>query len=197
MEGHGRTDLLPDIDVSRTVGWFTTFWPVRFELKKDPLPTEVLQTVREQLRAIPGDGLGYGVLRYLTADQGLTRELTSSPAPEIVFNYLGHQRASRGGNLRLRPRDGIFGVTRDPHAHRPSLLEISGRVVDDQLELACIYSRNVHHLETMTHLLHRATETVISLVDTPLREGGRLASASDFPDAGLSQDELNTLIDPT
>jgi non-ribosomal peptide synthase protein (TIGR01720 family) len=196
IEGHGRTDLLPGVDVSRTVGWFTTYWPVVFELVKDDSLAAVLRRVREQLRAVPGEGMGYGALRYLTADDGVTRELSSVPEPEVVFNYLGGQRPTQAG-LRFRPRAGSFRASRDPRARRPSLLEISAMVVDEELELACLYSRNIHHRETIQQLMRGVGEILATLADTRPAQGHRLTSASDFPDAGLSEDELNSLIDPT
>lgn len=196
IEGHGRIDLTPGIDVSRTVGWFTTYWPVVFELTNDePLP-EVLRMVREQVAAVPGEGLGYGVLRYLTADDGLTRELSALPAPEVSFNYIGRQRPSRARDLRCRPLDALFGVSRDARACRHSLIEISATVLDDRLELACRYSRNIHRRETIQELMCRVGETLGALAETTPAAGERSASAAEFPDAGLSQEELNSLIDP-
>jgi amino acid adenylation domain-containing protein/non-ribosomal peptide synthase protein (TIGR01720 family) len=96
VEGHGREQIDPTIDLSRTVGWFTSVYPVRL----DPGPIDLdaamaggadagraLKRVKEQLRAIPDNGLGYGVLRYLDSE-GETA-LSSGARPAIGFNYLG------------------------------------------------------------------------------------------------------------
>jgi non-ribosomal peptide synthase protein (TIGR01720 family) len=96
VEGHGREPLTPDMDLSRTVGWFTSVYPVRL----DPGPGDfaqmraggtaagrLIKRVKEQLRQVPGDGLGYGLLRYLNASTSPV--LAALPAPQIGFNYLG------------------------------------------------------------------------------------------------------------
>ncbi|MFE7676811.1 amino acid adenylation domain-containing protein, partial [Streptomyces albidoflavus] len=100
IEGHGREDIVPGTDLSRTVGWFTSIRPMRID--PGPVPWEAVLTgqksvgdavkrVKEQLRAQPHNGLGYGMLRYLngaTADQ-----LSQLPRPQISFNYLGRSGA--------------------------------------------------------------------------------------------------------
>ncbi|GAA0469940.1 hypothetical protein Ade02nite_32980 [Paractinoplanes deccanensis] len=91
LEGHGREEqLVPGSDLTRTVGWFTTEFPVRL----DPGGSDAaaaLKRVKEQLRAVPDSGAGYGLLRYLNAD---TAARLDRPAPEILFNYLGRLASS-------------------------------------------------------------------------------------------------------
>ncbi|MDN3356468.1 non-ribosomal peptide synthetase [Actinomadura sp. DC4] len=85
VEGHGREPLTPGMDLSRTVGWFTSVHPVRLEAGTGQAAGSLIKRVKEQLRAVPGDGLGYGLLRYLTG----AGALATLPAPQIGFNYLG------------------------------------------------------------------------------------------------------------
>src|SRR5204862_2912758 len=85
LEGHGREDLFPDVDLSRTVGWFTTLYPVALTVPVDGDPGTVLKSVKEQLRAVPRKGIGYGALRYLTDAEGLHGPVP----PQVSFNYLG------------------------------------------------------------------------------------------------------------
>src|SRR5205823_313117 len=75
LEGHGREALFEDADLSRTVGWFTSLFPVRLVLGKGSGPGESLKSVKEQLRGIPQRGVGYGLLRHLRADAGLAGQL--------------------------------------------------------------------------------------------------------------------------
>ena len=86
LEGHGREDLFEDVDLSRTVGWFTTLFPVRLQLAEIDHPGEALKLVKEQLRRIPNRGIGYGVLRYLLRDN---LKLQALPQAQVSFNYLG------------------------------------------------------------------------------------------------------------
>ncbi|HZW29206.1 MAG TPA: amino acid adenylation domain-containing protein, partial [Isosphaeraceae bacterium] len=104
VEGHGR-EVEPvgrGLDLSRTVGWFTSLYPVVLELGAGAAPAEALKAVKEQLRAVPGNGLGYGVLRYL-GEEATRGALAEAPAAEVVFNYLGQVAAGQatGGTWAL------------------------------------------------------------------------------------------------
>ncbi len=87
LEGHGREPLFDDLDVSRTVGWFTSLYPVVLEAG-DAGPGEALVSAKERLRAVPGRGIGYGLLRHLGNAEAV-RLLEAAPGAEILFNYLG------------------------------------------------------------------------------------------------------------
>ncbi|MFG2312765.1 amino acid adenylation domain-containing protein [Streptomyces sp. NPDC048566] len=102
LEGHGRDEhLVPGADLSGTLGWFTAMFPVRLDLDGidladaldgGPSAGAVLKAVKEQVRAIPGGGLGYGPLRHLNPETGA--ELADLPEPQIGFNYLGRSSAA-------------------------------------------------------------------------------------------------------
>ena len=93
LEGHGREEIAPDLDLSRTVGWFTTIFPVTLAAPPGAGPGDLLRGVKEALRAVPRRGLGYGLLRYLEE----APELAAIPASEVAFNYLGQLDAALGG----------------------------------------------------------------------------------------------------
>ncbi len=78
LEGHGREEIFADVDLTRTVGWFTAVFPVVIDLPENQALGEALKSVKEQLRAIPGRGLGYGLLRYL-GDDGVAKRLGAAP----------------------------------------------------------------------------------------------------------------------
>ncbi|MGO4759564.1 condensation domain-containing protein, partial [Streptomyces sp. 2MCAF27] len=90
VERHGREQITPALDVSRTVGWFTSIAPVRLDTREvggGRAAEDTLKYVKEQLRAAPDNGLGYGLLRYL--NPATVDRLASLPEPHILFNYLG------------------------------------------------------------------------------------------------------------
>src|SRR5207302_454961 len=104
LEGHGREEgsVSDVVDLTRTVGWFTSLYPVRLDaglldleeaLSGGPALGRALKTIKEQLRAVPGKGLGYGLLRYLNEETAA--ELAGAGAPQLGFNYLG--RFAAGG----------------------------------------------------------------------------------------------------
>ncbi len=85
LEGHGREELFEGVDLSRTVGWFTSLFPVLLQLPKDDaLLASVIKSIKEQLRAIPNRGIGYGILRYLCEETAVTDKLQTVPTPEII-----------------------------------------------------------------------------------------------------------------
>ncbi|MGC9441180.1 amino acid adenylation domain-containing protein [Streptomyces sp. WG5] len=96
LEGHGREEIVPGADLSRTVGWFTSLYPVAVDpgahdteelFRGGPALGAAFKTVKEQLRAVPDKGIGYGLLRHLNSDTAA--ELAGRPEPQIGFNYLG------------------------------------------------------------------------------------------------------------
>src|SRR5207247_6583395 len=113
MEGHGREDVIAGIDTSRTVGWFTSDFPVALTL---PSPVDgpddwgfVLKSVKEQLRAVPHRGLSYGALRYLSPPDSAAAGLREGPSPQISFNYHGRWDVApakpRGSDLPGSPSE--------------------------------------------------------------------------------------------
>src|ERR1044072_1414049 len=88
MEGHGREEVSQGVDVSRAVGWFTSIYPVVLESKAAEEVGTALKRIKEQLRAVPRRGLGYGVLRYLGSGE-VSARLREMPRAQVGFNYLG------------------------------------------------------------------------------------------------------------
>src|SRR5436190_2803876 len=89
LEGHGREAIFEDVDLSRTVGWFTSIFPVVLDLAAGDDPRSMLLSVKAELRRLPNRGMGYGLLRYLSEESDVVEKLRSLPPAEISFNYLG------------------------------------------------------------------------------------------------------------
>jgi amino acid adenylation domain-containing protein/non-ribosomal peptide synthase protein (TIGR01720 family) len=172
LEGHGREDLFDDLDVSRTVGWFTSVYPVRLEPMSGMGPGAALQTVKERLRRIPRRGVGYGILRYLGDEMARTR-LAASPRAAISFNYLGQIDRALGGETSFGLAPESSGPDRSPRNRRSYLLDIIAGVVEGRLQVEWLYSANLHHRATIAGLADRFI--------TALRE---LIAHCQAPDAG-------------
>ncbi|GAA0613078.1 non-ribosomal peptide synthase/polyketide synthase [Streptomyces crystallinus] len=183
VEGHGREDLFADADLSRTVGWFTSLYPVLLDVPQGAGTGSVLKAVKESLRAVPRGGIGYGALRHLHPTAG--RDLPD--LPEVTFNYLGRQdgRMPSGGLLRA-PRGGLTGGM-DRSAGRPSLLDVLGRVSEGRLEFAWSYSRDLHRRETVERLAGELAQELRALVEHCAEPGAGGRTPSDFPLAPLDQ----------
>ncbi len=116
LEGHGREEIFDGVDLSRTVGWFTTVFPLALELPAGG-PGEAIRAVKERLRAVPGHGIGYGLLRYMAGGSTGARaaaRLAFLPPAEVSFNYLGQLDGAMGeGGLFLPAAEEARG-TEDP-----------------------------------------------------------------------------------
>lgn len=189
LEGHGREEIAPGLDLSRTVGWFTSLYPVMLRMPKAGRgPADALLAVKEQLRAVPGKGLGYGVLRYLQGDAALT----AMPEAQVCFNYLGQTDQLRSHLLELAPEPA--GSTRSPLLARRHLLEVDAMVADEQLTVTWTHSANRHTDQTVASLAHSFTENLRDLIQHCLTPGAGGCTPSDFPLARLTQAELDATL---
>ncbi|MGH4024646.1 MAG: amino acid adenylation domain-containing protein [Pseudonocardiaceae bacterium] len=143
LEGHGREEILDDVDLSRTVGWFTSMFPVALTVAGTDEPNwrDLIKSVRRQLRTIPRNGFGYGALRYLGSPQ--TRELLSERdgGAQIGFNYLGQwdARAQEAEHSLFVAVHSSIGQDHDPADRAEHLLEVVGEVGDGQLGFSWYY----------------------------------------------------------
>ncbi|QDL07557.1 hypothetical protein DP113_06235 [Brasilonema octagenarum UFV-E1] len=150
LEGHGREDLFEDIDLSRTVGWFTSIFPVCLKLGNLHHPGEALKSVKEQLRCIPNRGIGYGILRYLNPD--ISKQLELLPQAQVSFNYLGQFDQTHLAPLGWKYAQESSGSIHSPKGQRRHLLNVNGLVIEGRLQLEWKYSKAFHHQATVENL---------------------------------------------
>lgn len=160
LEGHGREPLFDDIDVSRTVGWFTSIYPALIDMPDSDDPGLQIRQVKEGLRRIPDKGAGYGILKYLApADE-------SGPLPgrraRIVFNYLGRFDETPRGGLRIA--DHPVANTIDGALARPCEIEIEGMVLDGRLKFNLSYNRTIHARDTVEGFLGAYRDELRALI---------------------------------
>jgi non-ribosomal peptide synthase protein (TIGR01720 family) len=192
LEGHGR-DVLDGYDVSRTVGWFTTVFPLRLAMPDgaghlEPATTAVRQA-QEALDALPLRGAAHGLLRYLSPDVVTREALASQARPALLFNHLGVRDPALAPASRLRVTDEPTGLMRSPDAPRAYLLELNSRFQDGSLVLTIEYSREVHDadsLERFALCLRDALDAVSRAV--PARFG---LDAAALDTVALLLDELD------
>jgi amino acid adenylation domain-containing protein/non-ribosomal peptide synthase protein (TIGR01720 family) len=194
LEGHGREAITNDIDLSRTVGWFTTIFPVLLSLEGIFQPGEALKAIKEQLRDVPNRGIGYGVLRYLSEDKSVTAPLQTLPQAEVRFNYLGQFDQVLSESSLFKLVNQTPGTSRSPRGNRRYLLDINGFVFGGQLQLEWMYSEQIHQRATIEQLAQgfvKALRSLITHCQSP-EAGGY--TPSDFQKANLSQKDLEQLL---
>ncbi|WP_315833220.1 non-ribosomal peptide synthetase [Bradyrhizobium prioriisuperbiae] len=190
LEGHGREDVFAGAEVSRTVGWFTTLFPVR--LKGGALDDAALiKTVKEELRGVPGRGLGYGVLRYLGSDTQ-RQALSAIDDPRIVFNYLGQFDSSLGEGAAFAVARESAGPMRSAAAPLGRWLSINGQVRDGRLQLSFGYGRKRYQRATIERLAEAYGSALRQLV-AHCTGGASGVTPSDVALSGLNQSELDSL----
>ncbi|HYN92489.1 MAG TPA: amino acid adenylation domain-containing protein, partial [Pilimelia sp.] len=188
LEGHGREEILDGVDVSRTVGWFTTVYPVTLDVPDGADWGATLKSVKEQLRAVPRRGIGYGALRHLAVGPP-----PAGAAPQVSFNYLGQLDWPVGGDGVFRGVRGGLALDEDPAAERPHLLDVVCHVHAGRLEFTWSYSADRHRPATVAGLADRLCAALRDIVAhcTVPGTGGR--TPSDFPLAGLDQATVDRL----
>ena len=180
LEAHGREEIFPDVDLSRTVGWFTSVFPVLLDTGRAAAPGAALRAIREKLLRVPGNGLSFGVLRYLDAEAG--ELLHALPAPRIGFNYLGQVDQVLAAGSPFGPAPESAGRGQSPRQNRRYLLELNALITEGRLVVSWSYSRRVHRRETVERLAERFRGAIRNLL-AEIASGREIprSSPADFP----------------
>jgi amino acid adenylation domain-containing protein/non-ribosomal peptide synthase protein (TIGR01720 family) len=193
LEGHGREQIIDGVDLSRTAGWFTSIFPVVLDLGESSKPLEALRAVKDQLRAVPNRGIGYGLLRYLSGRKEVVDRLSSLAQAEVRFNYLGQQDQSLSSSRLFVSTHDSGAESQSLRGERAYLLNIIASVSEGQLRFTWTYSENVHARETIERLAER-TLTELRALLSESETSDSVYAPSDFPKAKLTQKDLNTIL---
>ena len=184
LEGHGREEFADGVDLSRTVGWFTSVFPVRMAVGGAG-PDLVLKGVKERLRALPDHGLGYGMLRYLNPETEAV--LAGFAAPQIGFNYLGR--------FQGEAETSVFGGGAGPDLPLSHVLDVTALVRDgaDGAHLAARWTAPEEVLaeEDVRQLADAWVDALRSLAAEASRPGAGGHTPSDFPLVSVTQAEID------
>ncbi|MEI2270907.1 amino acid adenylation domain-containing protein [Sphingobacterium sp. ML3W] len=174
LEGHGREPIGEDVDVSRTVGWFTSIYPVVLDIDGGSTALDNLLCIKERVHRVPNKGIGYGILRYLGG-------AGYSSSPNVVFNYLGDfgVSGSASGGEVFGYRGGSWGSGISSAGPRTSQLDFTGMIIDGELHFTVVYSGCLHlrstvqgvlacfegHLRSLVGILSECREAYVTPVD--------------------------------
>jgi non-ribosomal peptide synthase protein (TIGR01720 family) len=193
IEGHGREQCIEGVDVSRTVGWFTSIYPVYFDIseirKNNIFFGAVIKYVKENLRSVKDKGIGFGILKYL-ADNDTVNLLQQSHKTEILFNYLG----VIDGNQRLLktcPVDFNFDI--DLRNKLPYLIEFNSFVANKKLTIAMDYESSFFKESSMGNFIQILKTTLQSLILHCVKKDSKDYTPSDFNASYLSQESLDLI----
>lgn len=193
LEGHGREEILTDVDVSRTLGWFTCIFPVLLNMSHANRLSRQLKEVKESLRRLPDRGIGYGILRYLTTKQH-GHETNFKLKPQISFNYLGEIDAVID-NLSFQLAEESVGNSVSPNAEREYELDVSGILINKKLIMEITYSKNQYKEETIMSLLSNYEAELKRIIWYCSTQEKRETTPSDFLYDSLTIEELDSIFD--
>jgi non-ribosomal peptide synthase protein (TIGR01720 family) len=192
MEGHGREDIVKDIDTSRTVGWFTSVYPVLLEVSHGDTARRIIE-IKDNLRRLPRKGIGYGILKYLTPEEH-KRDITFRQVPQVNFNYLGQYNVEEQ-NSSFQFAGESTGDPVHPESRQEYLLEVFGVVSQNRLIMSISYNRTQYKKETVERLLAQYERQLKDIVSFCLRRQGRETTPADMDYKELSVEQLDNIFD--
>jgi amino acid adenylation domain-containing protein/non-ribosomal peptide synthase protein (TIGR01720 family) len=193
LEGHGREEIFERVDLSRTVAWFTSIFPVQLNLETAWTSIEALRSIKEQLQSIPNQGISYGILRYLSQDEEKVAQLRSHSQPQVAFNYLGQFDQTFADSSIFKFSQDFSGQQHSPLNREIYLLNINAFVINNQLTVSWQYSETIYRRSTIERLAQaylEALQTILADCQADETE----YTPFDFPDANLSQQNLDRFL---
>ena len=193
LEGHGRERLFDDVDLTRTVGWFTAAYPIALSASTGDDAGTALKRTKETLRAVPNQGIGYGILRYLSPDPAVRAALECATDPEVSFNYLGRFEQDMAGSIILGEAREDIGDDQSRAGNRRFVIEVNGLLRGERMEFIWTYSRNRHTRRTVEGLAQRFLQELDAIIAHCAAAGAGGYTPSDFPLAAVADTALDGL----
>jgi amino acid adenylation domain-containing protein/non-ribosomal peptide synthase protein (TIGR01720 family) len=193
LEGHGREEIIKDINISRTVGWFTSLYPVLLDMSYADDLSRHIKEVKENLHQVPDKGIGYGILKYLTAEEN-KKDIQFKLKPRISFNYLGQfdrdaERVSFGIDSTS------VGMLRHPEEQADYELDVNGMIANKELALSVVFSKKQFKTEVIESLLHDYRKELDRIISYCISQGKQQHTPSDFTYKELSIEQLDSIFD--
>lgn len=186
LEGHGREEIHKVIDITRTVGWFTSIFPIVLE-GSDHKEETIIKT-KEMLRHIPNRGMGYGVIKS-NLDYGWTESKT-----EICFNYLGQwtEETPKGTTIGISKMQCGNDIAVSNKLNNP--ISITGEVGNGRLLISILYDRKEFKKEIIDQFAECYKSTLIDLIEFCVARKDSIKTASDYG-SDLTEDVMSELLD--
>ncbi|NDI35231.1 non-ribosomal peptide synthetase [Chengkuizengella sediminis] len=191
LEGHGREEIIKEMDISRTVGWFTSTYPVVLNMDKSEDLSYQIKYLKEHLRQIPNKGIGYGILKYLTSDHD-KKDITFVSSPEINFNYLGQFDTDLNTEL-FEGSELSCGQMVSPNANREVPLDINGLVEEEMLKMEITYNANEFKETTIERFGNLFKQSLSEIIQHCITKESKEITPSDVGGEDLSIEDLEAI----
>lgn len=186
IEGHGRESILPGKNINRTVGWFTSEYPVLFKRSRSNSVSDEIILTKESIRQIPGNGIGYGILKYLSSCKS---EFVLNP--EIIFNYLGQFSEDMS---KLKAASFERGASAGPKVRHYFKLNFNAIVVNDKLAITLAYDTFHFSSHAATSIVKSFINALTQITDHCLLQKEATPTPSDFTFNQFTVEELNDFL---
>jgi iturin family lipopeptide synthetase A len=193
LEGHGREELMEKVDLSRTVGWFTTIYPILLNLSYALDMSHCIKTVKDELRRVPYKGTGYEILRSITSLNSQTEmPLEFNLQPEIIFNYLGQfDQLFQSDNLQISQLG--TGPEIGSSMEKRYALEFNGMIIQGELVMEIHYNINEYRQETVERLASSYIHQLLEIIQHCIEKETTEKTPTDFHYSKLSQQQLDKI----
>jgi amino acid adenylation domain-containing protein/thioester reductase-like protein/non-ribosomal peptide synthase protein (TIGR01720 family) len=163
FESHGRESDYINLDISRTVGWFTNVFPIILDLTDSEDLAVQITAVKESMESVPDNGFGYGILKYLTSTENKS-DLKFNLKPEICFNYFGQIDQDFDTGM-FSICDFSTGLSRSANSERPYVYEINCIIIDKKFITTINYNRNQHIKDTMLQIVKNFRKNLMNIIN--------------------------------
>ncbi|MFB7120705.1 amino acid adenylation domain-containing protein [Bacillus thuringiensis] len=186
LEGHGREEIVEQLDLSRTIGWFTTMYPILLNCRKEESLTERIKKWKRIFHAIPSNGSGYGYLNYLKG------ETTSLKKAQVRFNFLGDFDSSLSSEY-FKWSDLSNGEDISSGNHLSAVLEIIALIIDGVLHILVIFNNRQHNVSTIVKFNEMFSHKLKEVISHCVNREELYYTPSDFETTDLSNQDLENL----
>ena len=193
IEGHGREDIVKGLDITRTIAWFTSIYPVALKVPTDNIG-QVLRVNKEGLRSIPNNGIDYGLLHYTSQNQSIKDVMSAHPPARVLFNYMGQwDRTLNAGS----PFKFVYPISahHGEHTHSSHPLELNAMIYEGQLHIDFTYDTALFSTNVMEELSTQYKQHLKALIEYCITQEETGFTPSDFPSARIDQGDLEDLFD--
>jgi len=192
MEGHGREALFEEVDLARTVGWFTSLFPVHLHTSESDLG-EVIKSLKEEIRAIPENGINYGLLRFL-APETVRKEIEKLPSAGILFNYLGQFEQDEAMKSRFEMKPGETGADIGAENRNSHLLEITSSIVNGVFNITFNFCPDSVSESFIVQFADKTVQALDQIIEHSLSGESGGYTPSDFSAMEVDQEELDDIL---
>ncbi len=185
LEEHGRQAINDYIDITRTVGWFTSMYPAYFNIEYKEIDKNI-KSIKEQLRNIPNNGFNYGIIKFLN------HELKEFDRKYVRFNYLGDF-----DNIIDKEKLDVysieFGLSSDERNSMTALIDVEAMIINRKLKICITYSNNRFKDETIQVFINNYMDKLQLILDHCISKSFKEFTPSDFDTIDILQEDLDSL----